>query len=44
MKTLNAYLRIYLTVDHSLNDKAAINDKVIKITYILQEVIEKSTF
>jgi hypothetical protein len=44
MKSLSIHLRIYLTADCSLNDKAAINDRVIKITYILQEVIKKSTF
>ncbi len=43
IKALNAYLRIHFFIDHSLNDKTAINDRVVKITHILQEVIKKST-
>jgi hypothetical protein len=42
-KSLSAHLRIHLTAEHLLNDKAAIDDRVMKITYILQKVIEKST-
>jgi hypothetical protein len=34
IKSLNIHLRIHLTADCSLNDKAMINNKVIKITYI----------
>ncbi len=43
IKALNAHLRIHFFIDHSLNDKTAINDRVVKITHILQEVIKKST-
>ncbi len=43
IKALNAHLRIHFPVDHSLNDKTAINDRVIKITHALQKVIKKST-
>ncbi len=44
MKALNIYLRIHFFTNHSLNDKTAINDRVAKITYMLQKVIKKSTF
>ena len=42
-ETLNAHLRIYLFIDHLLDNKIAINDKVTEITHMLQEVIEKFT-
>jgi len=42
-KSLNVHLRIHLTAEHSLNDKAMINDRIMKITHVLQEIIEKST-
>ncbi len=34
-EVLNAHLRIHLFIDHLLNDKTAINDKVTEITYAL---------
>ncbi len=43
IEALNAHLRIYFLIDHSLNDKTAIDYKVVEITHALQEVIEKST-
>ncbi len=43
IKALNTHLRIHFFVDHSLNDKTAINNKVVEITHALQKVIEKST-
>ncbi len=42
-EALNAHLRIHLFVDHFLNDKTAIDDRVAEITHALQEIIEKST-
>jgi len=42
-EALNTHLRIHFLVDHLLNDKTAINDRVAEITHALQEVIEKST-
>jgi len=42
-EALNIHLKIYLFIDCFLNDKTAINNKVVKITHILQEVIEKFT-
>jgi len=42
-EALNAHLRIHLLVDHSFDDKTAIDDRVAEITHTLQEVIEKST-
>jgi len=42
-EALNTYLKIHLFIDHFLNDKTAIDDKVVKITHVLQEVIEKFT-
>jgi len=42
-EALNAYLRIHLTANRSLNDKAAIDDRVAEITRTLQEAIEEST-
>ncbi len=43
IEALNAHLRIHLFVDHSLNDKTAIDNRVVEIIHALQEVIEKST-
>jgi len=43
IKALNAHLRIHILVNHSLNDKTAIDDRVVEITHALQEVIEKFT-
>ncbi len=43
IEALNAHLRIHLFVDHSLNNKTAIDDRVVEITHALQEVIEKFT-
>ena len=43
IKALNTHLKIHLFIDHSLNDKTAINDRVVEITHALQEVIEKFT-
>jgi hypothetical protein len=42
-ESLNIHLKIHFTANCSLNDKAAIDDRVTKITYVLQKVIEKST-
>ena len=42
-EALNAHLRIHLFVDHFLNDKTAIDDRVAEITHVLQEIIEKFT-
>ena len=42
-EALNAHLRIHLLVDRFLDDKTAINDRVVEIIYALQKVIEKST-
>ncbi len=42
-EALNAHLRIHLLVDHLLDDKTAIDDRVAEITHVLQEVIKKST-
>ncbi len=42
-EALNIHLKIHLFIDCFLNDKTAINNKVVKITHILQEVIEKFT-
>ncbi len=42
-EALNAHLRIHLFVNHSFDDKTVINDRVTEITYVLQEIIEKST-
>jgi len=42
-EALNIHLRIYLFVDHSLDDKTAIDDRVTEITHALQKIIEKST-
>jgi len=42
-EALNTHLRIHLFVDHSFDDKTAINDRVAEITHALQEIIEKFT-
>ncbi len=42
-EALNSYLQIHLLSDHSLNSKAEMNDKVIKIIKVLQEIIKKFT-
>ncbi len=42
-EALNAHLRIHLLVNHFLDDKTAIDDRVAEITHALQEIIEKST-
>ena len=42
-EALNVHLRIHLLIDHFLDDKTAIDDKVTEITHVLQEIIEKST-
>ncbi len=42
-EALNAHLKIHFLIDHSFNDKTAIDDRVVEITYVLQEIIEKST-
>jgi len=39
----NTHLKIHLLVDHFLDDKTAIDDKVAEITHALQEIIEKFT-
>ncbi len=41
-EALNTHLRIHLFVDHFLDDKTAIDDKVAEITYMLQKIIKKS--
>ncbi len=41
-EALNTHLRIHLLVDHFLNDKTAIDDRVAEITHVLQEIIKKS--
>jgi len=43
IEALNVHLRIHLFIDHSFDDKTAINDKVTEITHALQEIIKKST-
>ncbi len=40
-EALNTHLRIHLLIDCFLNDRTAINDKVVKITYVLQKIIKK---
>ncbi len=42
-EALNTHLRIHLFIDHSLDDKTAINDRVAEITHVLQEIIKKFT-
>jgi len=43
IETLSAYLRIHMSTICSMIDKKKINDRVIEITCILQEIIEKFT-
>ncbi len=43
-EALSAYLRIHLSLKHSLDDKTMMNNKVCKIIRVLQKIIEKSTF
>ena len=42
-EALNAHLRIHFLVDYSFDNKTIIDDRVTEITYVLQEVIKKST-
>ncbi len=42
-EALNIHLRIHLFVDHFLDNKTAINDRVAEITHVLQEIIKKFT-
>ena len=42
-EALNAHLKIHFFIDHFLDDKTAINDRVVEITHALQEIIEKYT-
>ncbi len=42
-EALSAYLRIHLSLKHSLDDKTMMNVKVCKIIRVLQKIIEKST-
>ena len=42
-KALNIHLKIHLFIDHSFNDKTAIDDRVAEITHALQEIIKKFT-
>ncbi len=42
-EALNTHLKIHFPVDHFLNDKTVIDDRVTEITYALQKVIKKST-
>ncbi len=42
-EALNAHLRIHLLVNHSFNNKTAIDNRVAEITHVLQEIIKKST-
>ena len=41
-EALNTHLRIHLFINHFLDDKTAIDDKVAEITHVLQEIIKKS--
>ncbi len=43
-ETLSAYLWIHLSLNHSLDDKIMMNDRVCKIIRVLQKIIKKSTF
>ncbi len=40
-EALNTHLKIHLLVNHFLDDKTAINDRVAEITHVLQEIIKK---
>ncbi len=42
-EALNTHLKIHLLVDHFLDNKTAIDDKVAEITHALQEIIKKFT-
>jgi len=42
-EALNAHLRIHLFIDYFLDDKTVIDNRVAKITYMLQEIIKKFT-
>ncbi len=42
-EALNAHLRIHFLIDHSFNNKTAIDDRVAEITHALQEIIKKFT-
>jgi len=42
-EALNAHLRIHFLVDHFLDNKTTIDDRVAEITHVLQEIIEEST-
>ncbi len=42
-EALSAYLWIHLSLNHSLDDKTMMNDKVCKIIRVLQKIIKKST-
>ncbi len=42
-EALNTHLRIHLFINHFLNNKTAINDRVTEITHALQEIIKKFT-
>ncbi len=41
-EALSAYLWIHLSLNHSLDDKIMMNDRVCKIIRVLQKIIEKS--
>ena len=42
-EALNTHLRIHLLINHFLDDKTAIDDRVAEITHVLQKIIKKST-
>lgn len=43
MNALNVYLRMHLSVDCFLNNETTINDRIKKITRMLQKVIKNFT-
>ncbi len=43
-EALSAYLQIHLSLNHSLDNKTMMNDRVCKIIKVLQKIIEKSIF
>ena len=43
-EALNAYLQIHLSLNHSLDDKTMMNDRMCKIIRVLQKIIKKFTF
>jgi len=43
-EALSAYLRIHLSLKHSLDDKIMMNVRMCKIIRVLQKIIEKSIF